>query len=595
MKLTDLVSPFYVWQRAFQKPYTTIRPLEERPGAPRYRGFHINVLEVCIGCGTCHAICQNHAIDMVSLEGLEPRDGDSGLRPRFDYGRCCWCALCVDICPTSSLRMSNEYAWLSETGDDYRFTAGSDPMSWNRHELGYRRSSEYQLLSRERVEMPMLPPEEGLKGFDEVMTGYTAEQALVEADRCIECGICVATCPAHMAVPDYIHSIRDNNLEQGLRLLYKTNPFSSTCGRICTHRCEAVCPVGAQGGQPIAIRWLKRYIADQFPMERYREILGDQIESNGKRVAIVGAGPGGMSAAYYLRKKGFEITVFEAQAHGGGMLRYGVPSYRLPEDQLDKDIGYIVSLGVEMRYNTRIGQDVTFEALLQDYAAVFISTGLSVPMGLRVEGENHPRVLSGLQVLDDVAKGKDPGVGKRVAVIGGGNVAMDAARVSRRLGAEVTILYRRRIADMPADPEEIHESQEEGVAFVVQAIPVKIQDAETPDRVSIVWGEAEMVADDKGGRPRPVLQEDRMHTHTYDCIISAIGQGGDLEFIPAELRDQIEMKWGKFVPGEFQQTKVSKIFVGGDVANNTADAISAVEDGHHAARGIERFLSGGRE
>jgi NADPH-dependent glutamate synthase beta subunit-like oxidoreductase len=210
---------------------------------------------------------------------------------------------------------------------------------------------------------------------------------------------------------------------------------------------------------------------------------------------------------------------------------------------------------------------------------------------MRIQGEDHPRVLSGLQVLDDVASGRDPGIGRQVAVIGGGNVAMDAARVSRRLGAEVTILYRRRIADMPADEEEIHESREEGCRIVTQAIPVEVLNAAQPDRVTLQWGEAEMVQDPKGGRPRPVLQEDRMHTDTFDCIISAIGQGGDLDFIPGNLQEQLAIEWGKFIPGEYQHTALDKVFVGGDVANRTADAISAIEDGHHAARGIERFLN----
>ena len=234
---------------------------------------------------------------------------------------------------------------------------------------------------------------------------------------------------------------------------------------------------------------------------------------------------------------------------------------------------------------------MAFGQLMDDYDAVFLAVGLNQPSALRIQGEEHPRVLSGLKVLDDVANGLDPGIGKRVAVIGGGNVAMDAARVSRRLGAEVTVLYRRRIEDMPADPEEIHESQAEGCTLVQQAIPVEIRDADSKDQVVIVWGEAEMVADDKGGRPRPVLQEDRMHEETYDCIIAAIGQGGQLDFIPAEYRDQIEFKWNKFVPGEYQQTGLRKLFVGGDIANSTADAISAIEDGHHAARGIHRLLS----
>jgi len=210
---------------------------------------------------------------------------------------------------------------------------------------------------------------------------------------------------------------------------------------------------------------------------------------------------------------------------------------------------------------------------------------------MRIHGEDHKRVLSGLQVLADVASGRDPGIGKKVAVIGGGNVAMDAARVSRRLGADVTILYRRRISEMPADEEEIHESQEEGCTLIQKAIPVEILDANGPDQVSIKWGEAEMVDDPKGGRPRPVLQEDRMHTETYDCIISAIGQSSNLDYLSKELQEKLAIEWGRFKPVEYQHTTLDKVFVGGDFANRTADAISAIEDGHHAARGINRFLN----
>ncbi len=184
---------------------------------------------------------------------------------------------------------------------------------------------------------------------------------MLEADRCIECGICVATCPAHMDVPDYIRSIRDGDYEKGLQLMYRTNPFPATCGRICTRRCESVCPVGIQG-EPIAIRWLKRFIVDQVAPEDYTRILADQTGDSGHRVAIIGAGPGGLSAAYYLRRKGHAVTVFESQAMAGGMLRYGVPSYRLPDADLDKDIQYIQSpRRRRSSYNTRVGHDIQFE------------------------------------------------------------------------------------------------------------------------------------------------------------------------------------------------------------------------------------------
>lgn len=590
MPLKDLIAPFYVWKRALEKPYTTAQPIEERPGAANYRGFHTNDLELCIGCGTCETICQNEAIDMVPVPGLRPKPGDSGLRPMVDNGRCCWCALCVDICTTGSLRMTNEYIWVSTDPEVYRFIPGTGDNPWDHQELGYRRDPQYHLLRLERSDMEMLDPEQSRQSFIEVVKGYSAEQARKEADRCVDCGICVATCPAHMDIPEYIKAVRDGDFESGLRLLYRTNPMPATCGRICTHRCEDVCSVGHMG-DPVAIRWLKRYICDQIPEADYAGILRDTTPTNGRKVAIIGTGPGGLSAAYYLVKLGYAVTLYEAHQQAGGMLRYGVPSYRLPYAQIDKDIDYILSLDVTIHYNTRIGREVAFSALMEEYDAIFFSTGLTEPYGLGVEGENHPRVLSGLQVLEDVTHDRDPGVGTQVAVIGGGNVAMDAARVSRRLGSEVTLLYRRRIEDMPADPEEIHEAQAEQVRFVTQAIPVQVTDAPDPNQVTIRWGEAEMVSDERGGRPRPVLMEDRMHTETYDSIISAIGQGGDYGFLSEAYADQVEIKRGKVVCNQHRQTGIPKLFVGGDIANNTADAISAVADGHQAAMGIDRFLS----
>jgi glutamate synthase (NADPH/NADH) small chain len=501
--------------------------------------------------------------------------------------------LCVDICTAGSLRMSNEYAWFTTDPDEFRFVAGMENKSWDGRKGGYHRHPDYHLFPPKRIEMDMLSPEESVGSFTEVAKGYNEAQAKLEADRCVECGICVATCPAHMDVPDYIHSIRDGDYEKGLELMYRTNPFPATCGRICTRRCESVCPVGIQG-EPVAIRWLKRFIVDQVENDEYARILPQAATATGKNIAIVGAGPGGLSAAYYLRLKGHAVTVFEAHAQAGGMLRYGVPSYRLPDPALDKDIEHIRSLGVEMHFNHRVGRDSTFSELLDKFDAVFVSTGLDVPSNMRIEGEDHPRVMAGLKLLDDVTEGKDPGIGKQVAVIGGGNVAMDAARVSRRIGAEVTVLYRRRLEDMPADPEEIHEAQAEDVRFVFQAIPVEAMDAEQSGQVTLKWGEAEMVDDPRGGRPRPVLQEDRMHLDSFDTIISAIGQGSNLDYIPKEVAEQLQIKWGKFIPGDYQQMALDKLFVGGDVANRTADAISAIEDGHHAARGIHRFLDTGQ-
>ena len=626
MGIKEIIAPFAVWKRAFEKPYTVPDPLTDRPGAPRYRGFHINDMSKCIGCGTCETICQNAAIDIVPAEGEKTRHGDSGLRPMIDYGRCCWCALCVDACPTGSLGMSNEYQWVSDDPEVFRYIPGKDDKPWDNADNGYnferrpenrltdndliasavgvtaetvddlraeRTANDYCLLEKTRIGMPMMDPDEGVKGFEELVLGYSHEQAKLEADRCVQCGICTATCPAHMDVPGYIKSILDEDLPTGMRIVYESNPLPASCGRVCSHACEYVCTKGHDGGEPISIRWLKRYIVDQIYSQEYESILRGPEEENGRKIAVIGSGPGGLAAAYYLRLLGYGITVFDANDLAGGMLRYGIPEYRLPYDQINKDIDYIRGLGVEVRQGTMIGQDQSFDDIYKEFDAVFFSTGLPNPYLMNVPGEDHPRVLSGLAVLDDVTKGKDPGVGNKVAVIGGGNVAMDAARTSRRYDADVTILYRRRVEDMPADEEEVVESQDERVTIVPQAIPVRIEPVPGDDsRVSITWGEAEMVDQGEGKRPKPVLIEGRLHTEVYDSIISAIGQDADYSFLPEEFLSQVTVERGKVLTNDLRQTGDPRIFAGGDIVNRKRDAISAIGDGHQAARGIDKYLLG---
>jgi len=589
MSLKDIISPFYVWKRAFEKPYTTPKPLKDRPGAPRYRGFHKNDVQKCIGCGTCEEICQNQAIDLVPVDGIETKDGDSGLRPKIDYGRCCWCALCVDICPTGSLTMSNEYTWLENDAEAFRFIPGADKKSWDSAEKGYKRAEGYLLNNPDRVPMEILEPDDRTQSFIEMVKGYSKDQAQKEADRCIECGICIATCPAHMDIPDYIKAVREDDLEKGLQLLYETNPFPGTCGRICTHRCEEVCAI-SHTGDPISIRWLKRYIVDQTPAERYNEILSASIEKTGKKIAIIGAGPGGLSAAYYLVGFGYDVTVFEAREKAGGMLRYGIPEYRLPYDQLDKDINFIKNLGVKILFNTPVGEKISFDKLIKDFDAVFFSTGLTIPYSIGIEGEDNPGVIPALDILDDVTKGKDPGIGKKVAVIGGGNTAMDAARTSKRLGSDVTIFYRRREIDMPADIEEIEEAKEEGITIIPQSIPIKIEKGDK-GKLKFVWGKAEMVDQGPGKRPSPILIEDEIYTEEVDTIIPAIGQQADYNFIPKEIAEKLQFERGRVKTNAFGQTDLPNVFVGGDMVNKTADAISAIADGHRAAKGIDRFLN----
>ncbi|HEM46190.1 MAG TPA: 4Fe-4S dicluster domain-containing protein, partial [Alphaproteobacteria bacterium] len=484
MSLRDVISPFHAWKRALEKPFTIDKPVE-RAGAPRYRGFHVNDLERCIGCGTCEAICQNEAIDMVPDPGAVPAPGDSGLRPRVDYGRCCWCALCVDVCPTGCLGMASEFNWITVDGDDWRYVPGVEPKPWDADERGYRRADGAWLLDPVRTAMPMLEPAARSRTFDEMTLGYDGDLAREEATRCIECGLCVEACPAHMDVPQYIRAIREGRLEEALELLYDTNPFSESCGRVCTARCEEACALG-RGGEPIAIRWLKRFITDRTLGVRDDVIRPARTRpGTGTRVAVVGGGPSGLTAAFYLRQLGHAVTVFEMNERLGGMLRYGIPAYRLPDDVLDREIDVILAAGVEVRTGVAVGDEPTLTGLRGDFDAVYVAIGAWQGSRMPIEGLDETGVHIGIEFLDRIAAGERPDLGRSVAVVGGGNTAMDCCRSAVRLGAgEVRILYRRTELEMPAAREEIEEAREEGVEMDFLVTPVGIERADGRLRIT---------------------------------------------------------------------------------------------------------------
>jgi glutamate synthase (NADPH/NADH) small chain len=591
MGVRDLLSPFTAWKNLFRDPVSIRDPLN-RAAAPRYRGFHQNDNAKCIGCGTCETICQNGAIDMLPVASIATKQGDSGLRPRIDYGRCCWCALCVDVCMTGSLTMSNAYTWVESDPDAFRFTPGIDKKHWDDEELGYHRPAGHQLTGRVRMHMPEMEAEERIGSFAEIVNGYSVDQAKLEADRCVSCGLCIATCPTHMAIPDYIKAVRDGDYARGVALLYETNPFSGICGRVCTHKCETTCAARHEG-DPIAIRWLKRHIMDQVTPGQIRTAIGKPSAPTGKKVAIVGAGPAGLTAAFDLAKQGHAVTVFEALAQPGGMTRWGIPEYRLPYDIIDQDVDIIRSVGVDIRCNVRIGKDIMLDELRSTHDVVLLGLGLQLGRATRIPGSDHADVRKAVDLLRQATAGEDFGTPRTAVVIGGGNVAMDIARTLARLqkGAygevRVTLTALEERARFLADPEEIKEAGEEGVVIL---------DARGPQQVMVENGKVTGLKTwrvkaifDEQGRFAPSYDESDEQIHAGSMVVEAIGQMTDASLLGDELTELLTWNRGRIQVDAGGRTSESWLWAVGDMVHGP-DVVTAVADGHRVAASIHANL-----
>ena len=588
--LKGILSPVTALKQFGKKPHTLIFPKVEQGASDRYRGLHFNDLEACIGCGNCSTICMNSAIDMIQLDGIEGEKGDSGLRPRVDNGRCCWCALCVEVCPTGSLNLTKEYNFVSTDANDFLWTPGVSNKD-KKYKISFVSNTDTSLTEYKRVPMRELDGKERIKSFAEAVLGYNEEEARKEASRCISCSLCTESCPDHMHIPEYINAIASGRDDDALRIIYDNNPLPEMCGKVCTRRCEDVCAISVRG-EAIAIRWLKRYATETAKTaDITKEIVNPVIkEPNGLNVSVIGAGPSGLTVAYYLALRGYNVTIYEAKAKAGGMTYYGIPKYRLPEESLDKQVGYIQSIGVKINFNTRVGKDFDFKEIYDKSDAVFMGVGYEKPWTLGITGEDLEGSLQAVTYLDVINSGKELNVGDKVAVIGGGNVAIDAARVARRKGAEVTIVYRRRVEDMPADWEEIEGAEDEGVHIMPQGIPLEIV-GENGKVTGLKIAHAKMIPDPNGGRPRPKQIEGSEEILELTSVIGAIGQEGDYSFLPKDILEQLEIERGRFVVNDGKQTNISKIFAGGDSVNKTADAISAIADGFRAVKAIDKFLN----
>jgi len=588
--LKGTLKPLTALKQFGKKPHTIEFPKKTLEAADRYRGFHYNELEDCIGCGNCSIICQNAAIDMIHIEGIEGKNGDSGLRPRVDHGRCCWCALCVEVCPTGSLSLTKDYQYVSDDPDSFLWIPGVDNPD-GKNKLSFTTTQESSLNNFNRIPMPELEGMDRVKSFAEAVLGYNEEMAREEASRCISCGLCTEVCPDHMHIPEYINAIATGNDKDAIRIIYDNNPLPEMCGKVCTRRCEDVCAIATRGDS-VAIRWLKRYATETAATSDITyEIVNPEIkEANGYKIGIVGAGPSGLTAGYYLALRGFDVTIYEANAKAGGMTMYGIPKYRFPLESLDKQVEYIEKIGVKIKYNTKVGKDISFDKIYKDSDAVFMGVGFPKAWTLGIDGEDAKGSMQAVNYLHEINAGEKVEIGDKVAVIGGGNVAIDAARVSARMGAEVTILYRRRVEDMPADWEEIEGAEDEGINIVPQAIPIKVISDKKGKVTGIEYLMAEMVADEKGGRPKPVAIEGSNKVLEITALMGAIGQQGDYSFLEGEYEEKIKVERGRFVVNENQQTADPKVFAGGDAVNRTADAISAIADGFRACKAIDEML-----
>ncbi len=401
---------------------------------------------------------------------------------------------------------------------------------------------------------------------------------------------CQETCPANIDIQRYLALVTDGNYEAAVRVIKDRNPFPSVCGRVCPHPCEAQCRRNLVDA-PVAINYVKRFAAD-WDLFREEPWIPKVGEPTGKRIAVVGAGPSGLSAAFYASMAGHDVTVFERQPEPGGMMRYGIPEYRLPKATLDREIGIIASMGVKIMCGKSLGTHIRLEDLQHDFDAVYLAIGSWRATPLHLDGENAGSVRLGIEYLERVTKGIDLPLGETVVVIGGGNTAIDCARTALRKGARrVQLVYRRTQAEMPAEPHEVAEALAEGVEMTFLSAPIRMSVEE--DRKQLFCIRMELGEPDRSGRRRPIPVEGSEFVIEADTVIGAIGQSTNTQFLYNDLPVRLN-KWGDVdIDGGTMQASEPKIFAGGDCVTGPATVIQAVAAGRQAAKAMDQFVMKG--
>ncbi|MGN1020019.1 MAG: NADPH-dependent glutamate synthase [Aristaeellaceae bacterium] len=449
--------------------------------------------------------------------------------------------------------------------------------------------------------MPSQAPDVRNRNFSEVALGYTPETAMDEARRCLNCKHkpCVGGCPVKIRIPDFIKEVAEGNFEAAYQIIAESSSLPAVCGRVCPQesQCEGKCVRGIKG-EPVAIGRLERFVADWHNANATAKPV--RPASNGHKVAVIGSGPSGLTCAGDLAKLGYQVTVYEALHLAGGVLVYGIPEFRLPKAIVQKEIDTLIDLGVDVQTNVVIGRTITIDELMQEYGyeAVFIGSGAGLPKFMNIPGENLKGVYSANEFLTriNLMKAYTPDSATpiqhagKVAVVGGGNVAMDAARCAKRLGADVTVVYRRTEAELPARREEVEHAMEEGIVFKFLTNPVSIGGNDQGWVSSIRCQEMALGEPDASGRRRPVAVEGSDFDLPMDCVIMALGTSPN-PLIKTTTKGLDTQKWGGIIVEEATGlTSREGVYAGGDAVTGAATVILAMGAGKTAAAAIDEYL-----